>query len=513
MLQCRFPSTLGLQFILLTVLLVSCGEPVPKDEVALYNTHCGSCHITPDINSLPKDIWKNNILPDMAARMGIKEGNYNPYNGLSFDEMEATMKTGIFIPKPLMSSGEWAKLRDYIIEMSPDSLQPNPQIAFHELSEFDEKPLVLDQIRGSKNITYLEYIEEDNQMIYADLRGEVHRFDWNTETGKQIGQYATPIIGYHESSSATYSTTIGQLSPTQIPTGQLFIQKAEESRTPVAGFLHRPVHMLVDDLDDDGDEDIVISEFGDLVGKLSLLVNNGKGEYEKRLLLNLPGTIRVIAKDMNSDGKKDLVALTAQGDEGISIFYQEEACEFRAERVIRFSPVYGTSWFDILDYDQDGDDDLITVHGDNADKSYVHKPYHGLRIHLNNGNNQFKEAFFYPLYGATRVLARDFDQDGDMDFGLLATFPDYEREPLLPFVYLQNENSSSFEFTSKVLKDPSLGRWILAEAGDVDQDGDEDIILSSFTYVFTPVPEHLNRSWNENSVDMLVLKNKLFEDE
>ena len=513
MLQRSLPNLSALLIILITVLLIGCGEPTPKNDVALFNTHCGSCHLAPDINSLPKDIWKNNILPDMAARMGIKEGDFNPYKGLSFDEMEATMRTRIYNPSPVISLEEWAQLRDYIINLSPDSLPAIPDVPYEELSQFVEEPLVLDQLQGSKNITYLEYQKENNHMIYADLRGEVHRFDWDTKTGEQIGQYATPIIGYFESPYATYSTTIGQLSPTQIPTGELFIQKAEESHRPVGGFLHRPVHMLVQDLDGDGDEDIVISEFGDLVGKLSLLVNTGEGEYDKRLLLNLPGTIRVIAKDMNMDGKTDLVALTAQGDEGITIFYQEDTLNFRAERVLRFSPVYGTSWFDVLDYDQDGDDDLITVHGDNADKSYVHKPYHGLRIHLNDGNNQFDEAYFYPLYGATRVLARDFDQDGDMDFCLLATFPDYEKEPLLPFVYLENENSSSFIFTSKVLKDPSLGRWILAEAGDVDQDGDEDIILSSFTYVFTPVPDQLNKAWNESNVDMLILKNKLIHDE
>ena len=449
----------------------------------------------------------------MAARMGIKEGNYNPFQGMSYDEMEATMKTLIYNPSPIIPAEDWARLRDYIIEMSPDSLEPIPDIRFAELSEFDEEPLVLDDIRGAKNITYLEYMKEDNQMIYADLMGEVHRYDWNTKSDEKIAQFTNPVVGYYESPSTTYSTTIGQLSPTQIPTGQFYIKQGEDNQRPVAGFLHRPVHMLVEDLDNDGDEEIVISEFGDLVGKLSLLIEVGEGEYEKKILLNQPGAIRVIARDANADGKTDLIVLTAQGDEGITIFYQEASLQFRAEKVLRFNPVYGTSWFDLLDYDNDGDEDLITVHGDNADKSYVHKPYHGLRIHLNDGNNNFEEAYFYPMYGATRVLARDFDQDGDIDFCLLATFPDYDKKPLLPFVYLENETSSTFKFTSKVLKDPTLGRWILAEAGDVDKDGDDDIILSSFTYVFTPVPKELNRKWNENSIDMLVLKNNLFQDE
>ena len=70
--------------------------------------------------------------------------------------------------------------------------------------------------------------------------------------------------------------------------------------------------------------------------------------------------------------------------------------------MLRFSPVYGTSWFEMIDYDGDGDDDIVTVNGDNADESYVLKPYHGLRIYLNDGNNHFEEKYFYPFYGATR---------------------------------------------------------------------------------------------------------------
>jgi len=91
--------------------------------------------------------------------------------------------------------------------------------------------------------------------------------------------------------------------------------------------------------------------------------------------------------------------MTAQGYEGISILYQFGNLDFKAEQVIRFSPISGSSWFEVLDYEGDGDQDIITVHGDNGDKTPILKPYHGLRIHLNDGSNHFSEAFFYPFYG------------------------------------------------------------------------------------------------------------------
>ena len=219
--------------------------------------------------------------------------------------------------------------------------------------------------------------------------------------------------------------------------------------------------------------------------------------------------IRSVIKDMNGDGKKDIVALFSQGDENITIYYQLEDLKFRMDKVIRFSPIYGSSWFELIDYDHDGDDDIITVHGDNADQTYIPKPYHGLRLHINDGNNQFEEKYFYPMNGATRVVARDFDQDGDIDFGLLSTFPDYENPAEPSFIYLENKNASAFTFENSTLKESNYGRWLLMDAGDVDGDGDEDIILSSFLYSFTPVPIEKIDLWREKGIDIMILENKL----
>lgn len=500
-------NQLLLLFLGIISTLTSCSSPKLEKNEALYATHCGSCHVAPSIESLPKDIWENNILPDMAARMGITTEGYNPYKGKSFDEMEATMKTGIYGSNQLISADNWQQLRDYILKLAPESLPPPPEFNYSPLSDFTEIPMDVDTIPGSKNITYLDYLENDQKMVYADLSGQINEYSWIDHETKPLGIFSTPVVSYSSSPMGTYVTTIGQLSPTQIPTGQLYV-KYDSIYRPVAGYFHRPVHMLVEDLDKDGYQEIVISEFGDLVGQLSLLTNKGSQGYEKRILLNQPGSIRVISKDMNGDSLTDLVVLTAQGDEGITILYQKQPLQFRAERVLRFSPVYGTSWFDLLDYDGDGDQDIITVNGDNADNSYVPKPYHGFRIHLNDGNNVFTETYFYPLHGATRVLASDFDEDGDIDFCLLATFPDYDKKPLLPFVYLKNEESKNFKFSSQTLENPALGRWLYAQSGDIDQDGDEDVILSSFNYVFTPVPDSLNTYWNRHGIDLLVLKNK-----
>ena len=91
----------------ISILLCSCNSPKKDKAVVLYETNCASCHILPEINSLPKDIWSEKILPEMGARLGIRDSGYNPYKGLSFVEMEAVIKTGIFPGKPMLDKRDW----------------------------------------------------------------------------------------------------------------------------------------------------------------------------------------------------------------------------------------------------------------------------------------------------------------------------------------------------------------------------------------------------------------------
>jgi hypothetical protein len=123
--------------------------------------------------------------------------------------------------------------------------------------------------------------------------------------------------------------------------------------------------------------------------------------------------------DMNGDGKKDIVALFAQGREGVYIFYQNDNLEFSVEQVIMMQPEYGSSWFSLLDYNNDGHLDILLANGDNADYSRYLKPYHGVRLFINEGDNKFNEEWFYPINGATCVLVEDFDIDGDVDVDIM----------------------------------------------------------------------------------------------
>ncbi|OBR39022.1 FG-GAP repeat domain-containing protein [Maribacter hydrothermalis] len=502
---------MGFKFIsafLLLFLFISCNTEKRPREVVLYENYCASCHLAPNIQDLPKDIWKHSILPDMAARMGVETEGYHPYMNLSFPEQLAIIKTGIYPSKAIIDIEDWNLLRDYIIKMAPDSSKStsneNKSIP---ITKFKLTPVSLDSAFGSL-YTFLKIDTLNKSIIAGTRKGELTSYNFADNKNTHIGYFNRAITDARVLDDSVFVTTMGSLTPSEIPMGKTIL-KLKNSSATLADSLHRPVHTLYKDLNGNGNEEIIISEFGDLVGKLSLYEKNNFGFYKGRIILNIPGCTRTISRDMNNDGKEDLVVLAGQGDESIYILYQKENLEFTVDKVIRFSPVYGSSWFELVDYNADGYQDIITVNGDNADKSFVNKPFHGMRIHINDGNNNFEETYFYPLNGATRVVANDFDQDGDLDFALLATFPDYENHPEYNFVYLENVNSGNYVFNQEHLADIKMARWFLMDAADIDGDGDQDIVLSALTYSFTPVPEYLEKAWSKSYTDLLILENKL----
>lgn len=489
-------KTYYLFFTLLPLLgSISCKKEQKQPQKAeLFNKYCSSCHMAPRIDELPKDIWKNSVLPAMVERMDV-EGMYQDPN---------EVKPGF---RPKITLQEWALLENYIVSNAPERLEKIKAPKVDTLNLFEPKSVALDEQNGAM-ITYLEFLDHGSKLYYGDITGRLGAYEYQDGSNMTLFQGKTPITWYTKKDSLEIISEVGILGPSELEQGKL-TRRIGEDTLALENKFHRPVHTLVEDLNGDGKKEIVVSEFGNETGRLSLLFPNDAGQYEKKVLLNLPGAIRTVAKDMDRDGRKDIVALMTQSNETITIFYQTENLKFEAKKALEFSPVFGTSWFELVDYNGDGFDDIITVNGDNADISYAAKPYHGMRIHLNNGDNTFTESFFYPMYGATRVVSRDFDQDGDMDFALVSTFPDYQDFPELTFVYLENKDSESFNFQTKILKDPTAARWFLMDAADMDGDGDEDIVLSSLTLVFAPVPKVFSERWEGSNVDIVVLENKL----
>ena len=499
-------SIIVIASVLLIALLLSPSEKQVSQEKQVYlekqyNIHCGSCHLTPDPANIPKNLWQSSVLPEMAKRMGIK--NYldssERYSGI---EKYHIALNNAYPKEPLMDSLKWQELSNYIISIAPDSVpnKPKRKGRSSSLTQFKSSFKTLNKRKPAGGIVNIKFDDKTNELLVGDVFGQL--YDLKDQPNIEMS-LNSPIVSSVMVDQKLYVSEIGIMNPSEVPKGVIYSVNSD-SITPLAKELHRPVYTEINDLNNDGNKEIIICEFGHLTGELSLLVKQGS-VYKKQTLLELPGSIKVEVVDMNGDGKKDIVALFAQGREGIYVFYQKDNLEFSIDPVILMGSEYGSSWFSLFDYNNDGHLDIVLANGDNADYSLFLKPYHGIRLFINNGENKFNEEWFYPINGATRVLVDDFDRDGDFDFAVLSFFPDFDDCPEEGFVYLENKDANNYLFTAHTTEDAKSGNWLVMEKGDFDQDGDVDLMLGNFSML------EANRFKNKKMHDLLILDNKLIE--
>lgn len=476
----------------------------PSSPESAFLAYCSGCHLAPTPANIPKAVWEERVLPEMAARLGYNYKGYDPLAQHTPEENQYITNSGAYPAKPAIDSLAWRQIHDYILSLAPDAIpvdslrhQRNAGPAL-----FEPRAVSLNE-NGQAAVTCIQFEAASRQFVIGDAYGKVYKWPALPDS---LPAFRTPVLSYTQSKGAVYVTEVGYMNPSEIPLGVMHRIYHGKSDT-LAQQLHRPVYTIVADLDGDGTEEILACEFGNLTGELSTFPASG-AQAGKKNLLPVAGAIKAEVADMNGDGARDIVVLAAQGREGVYILYQKGPLEFRAEQVVSLGPEYGSSWFELFDYNGDGFLDIALANGDNADYTNFLKPYHGLRLYINDGNNTFEQKWFYPIYGATRVLAEDFDLDGDLDFAVLAFFPDYGNAPEESFVWLENKAPGQYLFEPHTFPAALSGRWLVMDKGDFDQDGDADILLGSFLRL-SPGSAYkaLSDRWRREKVSLLLLEN------
>ncbi len=517
MLKICFLATLGIGCYTAQVTTSTTNDP----GEALAKLYCSTCHQFPDPEILTKKSW-NYLLTDMGFRLGIVDyqpiATISPIAILHMTTREQLLNEGGLIPEqPLLTEKEWQGIRKFYIDNAPDKpLSQSPkQKIIPNLPQFDLKIPAhqppgavmtltrVDQTNGG--ILLGNQSDQSLTVLDADLKVTF------INPGQEI------LVDVFVRKDSLYLLAIGDLMGRHIGVGKGFLQlkrRTEKSVTDhgiVVENLHRPVDIEFADLNNDGKDELIVCNFGDATGNVSIFDSNGTFLKE---LIQAPGAVRSQIHDFNKDGRPDIAVLMSDARENISLFINHGHHEYEQRTVIECHSAYGHTYFELQDFNKDGHMDILTANGDtDADPFNTLKNYHGVRIYLNDGENNFNLSYFYPMYGAHFAKACDFDNDGDLDIAASAFFPDFSSDQPEQFTYL--ENIGDLNFVPYTHEETYQGRWMTLDIGDYDLDGDVDIILGGGYLSLGMAVEYSNKfkSLVASGKAVLVFENKLISDE
>ncbi|MDP9046509.1 MAG: VCBS repeat-containing protein [Bacteroidota bacterium] len=462
-------------------LLNSCHNSNPQLQQTAFEEgrslalkYCVSCHRFPEPSLIDRESWVMKVLPAMGKQLGV-----HMYMGQYFCDN-----------KSALSTAEWQKIAAYYKGAAPVALTiPRPSVK--PLSDWAIFSL---QRPGKSNTsapamtTMISFNPADKKFYTADAANNLYRWDRGLNA-TLVHQFDSPVTGLNYFSSGNGASTgiitcIGNLAPVNLSKGKvMLLDLAGKTRAArpvlITDSLPRPVQTVAADFNRDGLMDYVVCAFGHDHGALYLLQQQPNHTFKKLVVSNIAGGEQLITGDFNNDGWPDVMCLFAQADEGIRMFLNDRKGGFTTQTLLRFPPAYGSSSFQLVDFNHDGKPDILYTCGDNSDFSKVLKPYHGVYIFTNVGNWKFKQSYFYHLNGATKAIAADFDHSGNLGIAVIAFFPDLKFHPEEGFTYLEQVKPD--QYMPHEIPIGNYGRWLTMEVADIDQDGLNDIILGNFS--------------------------------
>jgi hypothetical protein len=457
---------------------------------------CGVCHLFPPPDLLDRHTWTNHIKPRMRISMGLAalENNPSPDASILMEQWNAI----------------WD---DYYLVAAPETAPPQ-----------DPRPPIVPDLNLFK-VEDAKYEVRNGYATMIQIDSETHQvyvgnamkksLDVLDSRGRLLASSPVDTTLTHllKRPEGWLGTQIGIVPPNDLPLGLITRYDRKENRFEkrcdlLSGLL-RPVHTAVADLLGDGRQELVVCSFGNTAGRLAWYSQHGPCSYTDHTIVDRPGAVSSRILDVDHDGKLDLIVLMAQAKEGVFLYRNQGGGDFVEKTLIEQPPVWGYAYFELADFNGDGHLDILTANGDRGDFECPPRKYHGIRIYLNDGRWNFTETFFYPLNGAYKCVAADFDGDGDLDIAAISFFPDYDKSPEESFVYL--ENRGGLKFTAHTFADCYRGRWLTMDAGDLDGDGDVDIVLGGVYKTPFRAPQHLYERCQKEGPSILILRNQLSE--
>ncbi len=159
-------------------------------------------------------------------------------------------------------------------------------------------------------------------------------------------------------------------------------------------------------------------QFGYDDGEIRWMENlGGDWKFKSHILQSLSGTIHTPVADIDKDGDLDIIALVSQEWEEIYAFINDGHGQFETRRLYgATNEDFGSSGISLVDFDKDGDLDILYTNGDAFD--YMPpgpRPWHGVQWLENHGDFNFEYHRVGDFSGAYFANGVDVDNDGDRD--------------------------------------------------------------------------------------------------
>lgn len=494
-------------------------EPVSQETILrgekLSRQYCIQCHLYTPPELLPLHIWRDEVLP----KMGNFHGLYQQKARVNLIEkgiaQPKVLARNVYPAEPLLDTAEWESIKAFYLAEAPEKLTTS---ATDSIPVRDIFRVITPEGRIVPPMATMVDFKEASGLIYhSDVKKDVSVLNIYNTAGKRVQAIAmqSAAARIDEKSDGLWVLNMGQFTSTDAPIGSIsriskrMGEKQYSAVEVLIDSLQRPVDVEYADFDQDGDEDVVVAQFGNWAGILEWFENK-EGDYQRHTLIPITGAEEIQVEDLNQDGLPDMLAMIAQGEESIFALINQGQGQFQIRKILQVPPTHGSVTFQYLDFNGDGRKDIIHVTGDNADYEAIPKPYHGIRIYLGKGNLEFADPYFIPQNGAYKAIPADFDGDGDLDLASISFFPDYSGQAKEGFLMLENQSSGdSLKFNAFTIPQFRMGRWIAMDAGDFDQDGDPDLVLGSFV-VQNPYGDQqgLKQNWLKNSPMFIILLNE-----
>ncbi len=444
-------------------------------EVTVF---CGACHAVPVPGSFPKDAWYDEV----------KRG-FNFY----YDSGRKDLT-----PPRLTSVVSWYQQRAPKQLAEPEQTEANSSPLEFKFRMIDVPVNSVESAAVSVARLADPKLNPSRVWVSDMRRGVVVNCDVNDPKNADVIRIGSHPAGTcdvdldQNGSMDLVVADLGSFLPEDHSKGQVLWLPGSDSNTlkPATCIILDSIGRVADvqpaDMDNDGDQDLVVAEFGwHKTGGIHVVFNDvdktGERTFRDLRLDSRPGTIHVPVTDLDGDGRLDFVALISQEHEVIEAFLNREAGFEKVRLYAAPDPSYGSSGIELTDIDGDGDADILYTVGDTFD-SYLIKPYHGIWLLRNDGQLRFEPQHIAAMPGVLRAMTADLDGDADQDIIAAALLPSKsvrgkKLSDLQALIWL--EQTADGQFARHVIQ-RGLPIYASLAVSDFDGDSDLDIVAGCF---------------------------------